>query len=113
MKTMIRVLGALAVIASAAPAALADEPCDPPGTTYVEPSGYGYAPEYAPQPYAPQYAPAPAPVVVQPSYAYGNGWRARMWEARRAELRRERMEAYRRWLWHERMEHRGHYRGRF
>jgi hypothetical protein len=108
MKTMVRVLGALAMLAGvgvAAPAARADEPCDPPAQTYVEPGYETYAPQYAPQ-----YA--PAPVVVQPDYR--ESWRERMWEARRAELRRERFEAYRRWWMHHRFGYgRGYGYGRY
>lgn len=100
MKMIARLLGVLALVATAAPAAMADEPCDRNDT-----------PAYA-VPYG------PAPVVVQPSSYYDDGYRYRdgggvryapspRWYERRAEARRRRVEAYRRWRWHERMEHRG------
>jgi len=109
MKTIVRVLGALTMLATAAPAALADEP-------YYPPTPYAYQapavdPGYAPA-YPTEVAPVPGPIVAQPSYGYGYGYglRHRFWEARRAELRRWRWEAFRRWMWRERMEHRGFYR---
>jgi len=95
MKIIAHVLAALALVATAAPLAQADEPCDRPVPTYVQP---GPAPVYYP------YAEARLPIVREPP-VYRYGWHDR-WEARRiAEARRE---AYRRWRWHERREH---YRG--
>jgi hypothetical protein len=96
MKKIVGVVGALVALAGAAPAAKAD-PCDPPAPTYVQPTGETYIPAE----YNPYGAPPPAPVVVRPRY----DTRYRIWEARRAELARERWEAYRRWRWH----HRGEY----
>lgn len=98
MKIIAHVLGAFALLATAAPLAKADEPCDQPAYEYD-----------AAQSYAP-YAPAqpiyrPGTVVVQPDYYRYD--RHRRWvEARRAEARRE---AFRHWRWRHRAERHGRY----
>jgi len=85
MKILAHVLGAFALLATAAPAAKADEPCDRPAQVEYD---YGYR--------TPVYAPSPVeyrrPVYVSPGYSY----RYSRWEARREAERRE---AYRRWWW--------------
>lgn len=100
MKSIVHVLGALALLATAAPStAKADEPCDPPATTYDQPAPtyYNPTPVYYTQPVARP--------VYQYRYARPDYWR----EAERREAWR-RAEAYRRWRMRESREHHGHYR---
>jgi hypothetical protein len=95
MKSIFQVFGALAVLAGAATSAKADEPCDPPATTYYEPApAYNYAPVPVAHPtYRVRYA--------RPAWTYREMERREAWR---------RAEAYRRWREYQWRAHHGHYR---
>jgi hypothetical protein len=100
MRILSGVLGAIALLTSAAQVAKADEGCDRPAPTYVVPSQtYGYTYE----------APAPAPVVAPVEYRYDYTNPSYRWERERREEARRRAEAHWRWLWRERMAQRWHH----